>query len=361
MTDEPSKQTEARTNTTPRHAPVAEELQRLYYEPQQPPLPAGYNHLIQTGGDSRPGQGHPHAETPAAPTIPAWLAPAVAAVRTGAIRRHVSEVSQNPPPRTHRGQRIRPSAVLIAIAGDPTFTPQPGQPFPPDARVVLTHRAPTLRSHSGQMAFPGGRADDTDAGPIATALREAAEEVALRAESVTPLAVASPLAIHRTGNVVTPVLAYWHTPHPLAVASPTEVARVLEVPLATLVEPSNRFALSHQGWIGPGFWVDDLLLWGFTGGVVDALLRAAGWETPWPRQPVRDLFDALAESANNESYSELAGPDTFDRTHLRHNGHRRPSVAGVPAGELRGAAGAPGQSSLHTADGHTPPREENPR
>ncbi len=151
--------------------------------------------------------------------------------------------------------------------------------------MLILQRAPDMRTHAGQPAFPGGATDPGDDGPAGTALREAAEEVGLDPASVTVLATLPPLWIPVSGFVVTPVLAWWHTPHPVHPLDPAEVARVVRVPVAELVDPANRVRVQHpSGWVGPAFRVRQMLVWGFTAGVVDALLRLAGWQRPWDEQ-----------------------------------------------------------------------------
>jgi 8-oxo-dGTP pyrophosphatase MutT (NUDIX family) len=171
----------------------------------------------------------------------------------------------------------RPSAVLILLGED---TAHEGGPGGPD--VLILQRAPDMRTHAGQPAFPGGATDPGDDGPAGTALREAGEEVGLDPASVAVLATLPPLWIPVSGFVVTPVLAWWRRPHPVRPLDPAEVARVVRVPVAELTDPANRVRVQHpSGWVGPAFRVRQMLVWGFTGGVIDVLLRLAGWNRPW--------------------------------------------------------------------------------
>jgi 8-oxo-dGTP pyrophosphatase MutT (NUDIX family) len=172
----------------------------------------------------------------------------------------------------------RASAVLVLLGEQ--------QPDRPD--LLVLQRAATMRNHAGQAAFPGGAADPSDADPAATALREANEEVGLDPASATVLATLPELYIPVSGFVVTPVLAWWHAPHPVHVRQPAEVAHVARLPIAELVDPANRLRVRHpSGWVGPAFQVRGMLVWGFTAGVVSALLDMAGWSRPW--QPGRLL------------------------------------------------------------------------
>jgi len=165
--------------------------------------------------------------------------------------------------------------------------------------LLLIERAHTLREHAGQPAFPGGALDPDDGdpageGPVRAALREAAEEVGLQAETVQVLGRLPALYLPPSGFVVHPVLGWWRTPHPVGVVDPAEVAGVLRVPLAELVDPANRLSVRHpSGWVGPGFEVGGLLVWGFTAGVVDRLLALGGWELPWDPARSRTLDAVL--------------------------------------------------------------------
>lgn len=166
----------------------------------------------------------------------------------------------------------------------------------PPGDVLLIERAHTMRRHAGQMAFPGGAVDPDDAGPVATAVREAHEETGLDPSGVLVLATLPKLYLPRRapapgpGFVVTPVLAWWHTPSDVHAADPAEVASVHRVPLHHLVDPANRLKVQHpSGHVGPAFRLDDLLVWGFTAGLLDRLLRLGGWERPWNVERTEDL------------------------------------------------------------------------
>ena len=179
--------------------------------------------------------------------IPVWLQPVQQAAEEGAMRSQLSKWAQQDPPTHVDGRPIRPSAVLIAIKGSADYMPTTTQPFPPDAQLLLTHRAVGLSSHSGQIAFPGGRKDESDPNLVHTALREAQEETGLDPQCVTIMAQHSPIYIDRTQNVVTPILAWWHTDCPVRVQDPGEVAQVLEVPLTHLCDPAQRFRVGLAG------------------------------------------------------------------------------------------------------------------
>lgn len=177
--------------------------------------------------------------------------------------------------------------------------------------VLLTERAATLRSHAGQVAFPGGRLDPGDTGPVHAALREAQEETGLDPAGVVPLAVLPELYIPPTGFVVTPVLAHWAAPVPVRAVDPAEVARVVRVPVPVLTDPANRFTVrGPRGHTGPAFRVSGLLVWGFTAGLLSALLHRSGWERPWDGGRVEELDDAWALARDRPD--ELRGERVTD-------------------------------------------------
>ena len=89
--------------------------------------------------------------------------------------------------------------------------------------------------------------------------------------------------------------AWWREPCAVRPADPAEVAAVARVTIAALVEPENRFRLRHRsGYLGPAFAVGDLLVWGFTAGLLDRLLDAGGLARPWNRADVREPPPDLA-------------------------------------------------------------------
>ncbi|MGC4747811.1 NUDIX hydrolase [Micromonospora sp. DT201] len=196
----------------------------------------------------------------------------------------------------------RESAVLVLLGEQPSAGPD----------VLVLQRAATLRTHAGQPAFPGGAADPEDADVRATALREANEEVGLDPASVTVLAELPKLWIPVSDFVVTPVLAWWHDPHPVHPREPAEVAHVARLPVSELVDPANRLRVRHpSGWIGPAFSARGMLVWGFTAGVLATLLEMGGWARPWRHDRVVELPPTGATPAPS------AGTDEADETALR--------------------------------------------
>jgi 8-oxo-dGTP pyrophosphatase MutT (NUDIX family) len=147
--------------------------------------------------------------------------------------------------------------------------------------VLLIERPGHMRSHAGQPAFPGGAMDEGET-PTQTALREAHEEVGLDPTSVTVIAELPQLWLPPSRFKVTPVLAWWHAPHRLEAVNAHEVSAVHAVPIAEMVNPTNRVRVrTRSGFMGPAFTVRGMTVWGFTGGVLAQLFDLAGWSTPW--------------------------------------------------------------------------------
>nr|WP_260407614.1 CoA pyrophosphatase [Planomonospora venezuelensis] len=173
----------------------------------------------------------------------------------------------------------RPAAVLLLFGEGP---------LGPD--VLLIQRSSRGRRHAGQPAFPGGGVDPADGGPVAAALREAEEETGLDPAGVHVVGTMPELYVWRSDNRVTPVIGWWHTPSAVHAASPDEVEAVERVPIAELVDPANRLRLRHpSGYSGPAFRVRNLLVWGFTAGVLDGVLADSGFALPWDASRVEDL------------------------------------------------------------------------
>jgi 8-oxo-dGTP pyrophosphatase MutT (NUDIX family) len=173
----------------------------------------------------------------------------------------------------------RRSAVLILFGEGPKG---------PD--VLLIEKSAHLRSHAGQPAFPGGGVDPGDDFPVGTALREAEEEAGIDPAGVRVLATLQELFLPPSNRLVVPVVAWWDDPREVTVGDPQEVARVARVPLADLTDPANRYRLRHPaGFLGPAFCVADMEVWGFTAGLLDAILEASGLAQPWNTDDVRPL------------------------------------------------------------------------
>lgn len=155
------------------------------------------------------------------------------------------------------------AAVLIPI----TDRAEPG--------VILTQRPDGLRSHAGQVAFPGGKIDESDADEIAAALREADEELAIAPANVTIIGT-SDIYYSGSGYRITPVIGV--IPPDLNLRpNPGEVADWFEVPLALLMNPEN-FTRRSANWNGrPRQYYDmmwqDRRIWGVTAGIIVNLAR----------------------------------------------------------------------------------------
>jgi 8-oxo-dGTP pyrophosphatase MutT (NUDIX family) len=173
-----------------------------------------------------------------------------------------SDFDLNPGVPLPEGRTLRPAGVLIAV--DLT-TPVPS--------VILTKRSAKLKHHPGQIAFPGGKQDPTDADPTAAALREAQEEVALSPETVTIL---GHLPAHETVTNfrVTPVIGLIHTPVTL-IPEAGEVEEAFRVPFDFVTDPAN-FRVEGRRWQGRRRYYyavpyGPYYIWGATGRILRAL------------------------------------------------------------------------------------------
>jgi 8-oxo-dGTP pyrophosphatase MutT (NUDIX family) len=174
---------------------------------------------------------------------------------------------------------VRRSAVLV-LFGEGSHGPD----------LLLIQRSAHLRSHAGQPAFPGGGLDHPGETAVDAALREAEEETGLDPAGVEVLAELSELWVPPSGNVVTPVVAWWREPSEVTPADVREVASVARVPIAELADPDNRLQVqAPSGHVGVAFEVADMLVWGFTAAVLDRLLDLGGWAKPWDTSRVIDL------------------------------------------------------------------------
>ncbi|OHC99114.1 MAG: coenzyme A pyrophosphatase [Sphingopyxis sp. RIFCSPHIGHO2_01_FULL_65_24] len=158
---------------------------------------------------------------------------------------------------------LRDAAVLIAF----TDRPEPG--------IILTQRPQWLRSHAGQVAFPGGKIDPGDVDAVDAALREAEEEIGLNRRDVT---IAGTCDAYRSGSGyhITPVLGVIPPDLPLD-PNPDEVEDWFEVPIDILFDPEN-YALHHAHWQGHDRHYYDMMwqgrrIWGVTAGIIINLAR----------------------------------------------------------------------------------------
>jgi 8-oxo-dGTP pyrophosphatase MutT (NUDIX family) len=161
------------------------------------------------------------------------------------------------------GRSYRDAAVLIPI----TDRDRPG--------VILTQRPDWLRSHAGQVAFPGGKVDAEDANAIDAALREAEEELALPRHHVTVLGEAD-LYTSGSGYRIAPVVGVIPPDLPL-IANPHEVEAWFEVPMDFLFDPANlekKEAIwqGQQRYYYDMYW-QDRRIWGVTAGIIANLAK----------------------------------------------------------------------------------------
>ena len=147
-----------------------------------------------------------------------------------------SDFDLNPDTVLPAGRKLRPAAVLAPIIETDT-----------GLSLLLTKRSAALKHHPGQIAFPGGKQDEGDADAVATALREADEEIGLPRDKVEILGT---LPAHETVTSfhVTPVIGFVTTPFTIK-AEPGEVEEVFAVPLDHVLNPDN-YLIQSRRWRG---------------------------------------------------------------------------------------------------------------
>lgn len=164
------------------------------------------------------------------------------------------------------GTELTPAAVLAAV----TAGPRPG--------FLLIHRPSNMRSHPGQVAFPGGKIDPGE-DAVEAALREAHEELGIRTQDVTVIG-ASDTYCTGSGYAITPVIAV--VPPDLELnPSPTEVAQWFEAPVDFVFDPANH---THHSAVWQGrerryieiMWQEHRI-WGVTAGIIANLAKRIAW------------------------------------------------------------------------------------
>lgn len=185
------------------------------------------------------------------------------------------------------GERVRKAAVLM-LFGALDNVPAASEKLlaPADLDVLLLQRAQTLDDHPGQVAFPGGGIDPGESA-VAAALREAEEETGLNPAGVDVLGTMPELALPRGNFLVTPVLAWWAAQSPVRVVDYGESSQVFRVPVRDLLDPDNRVmaTVSRAGhtFQSPAFTVNGVVVWGFTGMILNQLFEQLGWAVSWDR------------------------------------------------------------------------------
>jgi 8-oxo-dGTP pyrophosphatase MutT (NUDIX family) len=202
---------------------------------------------------------------------PGWL-------RDLAATAAVMEVPRLARPPASGGRR---SAVLV-LFGDGAHGPD----------LLYIQRSQGLRRHPGQPAFPGGKIEESDASPVAAALREAQEETGLDPAGVDVLTTLPEMFIARSEFRVVPVLGWWRTPSAVRPTDLGEVAAVERIGVADLSDPANRLMMRFPGGrSGPAFRIGPMLIWGFTALLTDRLLALGGFERAWDATTIRALPD----------------------------------------------------------------------
>lgn len=225
--------------------------------------------------------------TPPTEELPDWLQPLDRALLDDA--------------RLERAVALRPgvggrAAAVLVLIGEGERGPE----------ILFVERAATLRTHAGQIAFPGGANEPDDLDLIATAVREAREEAGIDSSGVVPIGALPPAHVAVSGFDVTTVVAWWRHRSLLGPPDPREVASVVLVSVADLTDPANRGRVRHpSGYSGPGFEVAGHLIWGLTAHLLDGVLDLAGWQRPWDEQrrfdiPARYLTDISRGQGHDE-------------------------------------------------------------
>ncbi len=184
------------------------------------------------------------------------------------LHTHLKERLAQHEPRRINQPELKEAAVLLAI----TAEKQP--------RIVLTRRSETVSTHRGEVAFPGGKRDPEDESIIATALREAHEEIGLHAHQVHVIGELDQV-VSRFGFLITPVLAVIppaldHVPH-LA-----ELDAIFEVPLEFFGQPPEEFFEKERFRI-PTYDYEGFRIWGITAMIIAEMLNNI-WECEIPVQ-----------------------------------------------------------------------------
>ena len=173
----------------------------------------------------------------------------------------------SPPSEVFFKPEMMPAAVLVPVV----FRGE-------RPHLIFTLRTMTVAHHKGQISFPGGAADESDEGPVETALREASEEIGLSPEFVRPLGCLPAVATVSSFWVV-PVVGLVIGSPPFS-RNPDEVAEIFELPLSAFERPSchttQPFQHGSVTHMVHHYEIGARDIWGITGGIVHALLERLG-------------------------------------------------------------------------------------
>ncbi|MGW9629679.1 NUDIX hydrolase [Agromyces sp. NPDC055520] len=190
---------------------------------------------------------------------------------------------------------LRPAAVLVLFGVLDAVHARSGAAVAGDLDVLLLRRAATLGSHPGQIAFPGGRLEASDTGPVAAAIREAREETGVDVDGVEPLGTLPPMPVPVSNHLVTPVPAWWTRPSQVAAVDHDESVEVFRMPVAEMLDPANRANTEHvfggTSYRSPAFTVGGRLVWGFTAIVLARMFDELGWAEPWDHERIVERDD----------------------------------------------------------------------
>jgi 8-oxo-dGTP pyrophosphatase MutT (NUDIX family) len=215
--------------------------------------------------------------------MPGWMREVAEAVPQ--IEGH-QLINHRPP----AGASPRAASVLILFGEGPR-----------GAELLLLERAADMRAHPGQVAFPGGSQDETDADAVAAALREAHEETGLDPGGVDIVGVLPALWLSVTDFLVTPVIGWWRDQGQVHAVDPAETASVHVIAVDDLLDPARRGRVRHpSGYVGPAFQVGDILVWGFTALVLSGLFRGLGWERAWDPEQYFELPVAVLAGSQRD-------------------------------------------------------------
>ena len=182
---------------------------------------------------------------------PIWLDPVLASVERAQSKDPVPDITSV----------LRPAAVLVLLIDDPE-----------GPLLLLTERAAKLRNYPSNLVFPGGAVEPGDNGPVATALREANEEVGIDPDAVNVIGVLSPLALPATGFVVTAVVGWCSRLELTRAVNPDEVAAIVQVPLDEFAGTSIRVQrVGAEDGVRSPMSIDSTAVGAMTAAVIDVL------------------------------------------------------------------------------------------